>query len=181
MALLVVAWIAIALLIRPVTLGSTFTYGAFEVVESNEPGSNARGLVYQHGYEATLLLSIRNQSWLPITVRDIQVFPRPGEVYSLIQQTGMLVETFDQFDNPGFGGVDEGVRLPENSITIEAGSDHEIGVEVRLDDCRWFSEGVSLTFDRMTVSYTILGFPRSAEVATHGLWVTSPPEEDCPG
>lgn len=179
-AVLVAAWLTVVLLVRPVTLGSTFNYGAFEVVDSNEPASNARGLVYEDGYEATLVLSIHNQSWLPFTLRDIQVFPRPGEIHSLIQQTGILVEPYNQRDNPGFGSVDNGIRLPENSITIGAANDHEIGVEVRFDDCRWYGEGSSMTFDRMQVSYTILGFPRTADVAMPGIWVTSPPEDDCP-
>ena len=158
-SLLVAAWLGVAYLFDPLVHGSTRGYGDFEYIPSEEPFSDAVGLVYVHEHEGVVMMSIRNRGWFPVTVRNVNAFPS-GEFRSLLKQNGVMIESVWDPAN-AIGTLDEPVPLPEERVTIRPGEDRELGVAVRFEGCEWHSAGGSQGFETMQVEYSVLGLPRA--------------------
>lgn len=178
----VTAWLAIAFLTRPLVHGSGHGYPGFETSESNDPFSTATGLSYEHGYEGTIILSVRNSGFLPLVVKNISVFPAVDDDMraSLIRQTAVIVDRESDLTDRVGGEITDGAAFPGDSLPMGARRQHEMLVDIRFDDCDQYSPGITLGFDRMYLDYSILGIPRRAEVMISPIWVVSPERRDCP-
>ena len=134
--------------------------------------SGLRELFYEDQTGGEVMVSLTNNGPFSVTVTDVQLFSREGELAApLIVQDDVRFEF-----EPREGAIEpRGGAFREQRAGMSDKDTMRVYVTVRFVGCDEYEPGTGNVFDHMTVRYRYLGLPRTAtSPLLQPLSVTSP-------